>query len=160
MAHASNFLYSINSYLAYLINEKYYEGNHFVWCAPQFDTKNNPPSANPKDLFSRLIQDVKGEDGHSQLITRNKIGLLKGAENRRKQGLITPHKENEIIYIVNAALIPYFRPIIYIIDRNKVEGRIESITTTQRAGILSEEYKIDRPHTTEFDIIDSSTLYS
>jgi hypothetical protein len=32
-------LYSVNSWLAYIINERYYGGEHFVWCAPVFDVE-------------------------------------------------------------------------------------------------------------------------
>jgi len=153
MAHA-NFLYSINSYLAYEINEKYYKGNHFVWCAPLFDTENSPPSANPKDLFSRISQDVIKGDLHSPLIDQNKAGLRRGAENRKNQGLITLKDENEILSIIDNATIQVFRPVLYIIDRNKIKKRLENVTVGQRAGILSEEFKIDKLRTDEFDIID------
>ena len=48
--------------------------------------------------------------------------------------------------------------MIYIINKDKVEDRLEGVSTKQRAGTFSEEYNIERLHTTEFDIIDSKIL--
>ncbi len=49
-------LYSVNTYLAFMINERYYEGKHYVWCSEVFDARdrdrlglygNIPPTSNP-----------------------------------------------------------------------------------------------------------------
>ena len=60
------FLYSVNSLLAHYINEEYYNGEHYVWCAPLYDSDLNPPSSNPKDIYiGSAEKGVKSGSGDS-----------------------------------------------------------------------------------------------
>ena len=58
-------LYSTNTWLAYLIAELFYNGEHFVWCTPHFDSSSVPllnysvpPSASPIEIYRGLRKDV------------------------------------------------------------------------------------------------------
>ena len=152
--HKNNcFLYSVNSYLAYYINEKYYKGIHYVWCAPLFNNENNPPSSNPKKIYASLQEDVKGNDKHSAKIQQNKVGLLKGAESMFDTGKITKEEKEDILFIVHEADISDFTPLLYIIDKKLTADKIIKVPLKERANTHSDEFLIKNLHTDEFDVI-------
>ncbi|MCL1803509.1 MAG: hypothetical protein FWG30_07710 [Eubacteriaceae bacterium] len=155
MEHYSRFLYSVNTLLAYSINEHFYGGSHYVWCSPRFDAgENNPPSSNPKELVNALLKDVSSGDLHSIKIEQNRIGLLRGVNAKHDDGLISGSTKEELQYIIEKADISYFRPIIYIIDRNSVEESVVRVAATQTASLFSQEFLIEDLKTDQFDIIE------
>ena len=147
------FLYSVNSYLSYYINEKYYEGNHYVWCASSFNGNINPPSSNPKDIYAAYKEDIRRNDKHSAQIKQNKLGILKGADAMFESGKITQDEKDDIIFLTNEADITDFTPVIYIIDKNIIDKKIKKPSLTEKAGKFSDEYQIYDLHTDEFDVI-------
>ena len=149
------FLYSVNTYLAHYICERFYNGIHYVWCAPSFnsDVYNNPPSSNPKEIFFSLYKDVTRNDNHSDKIRQNRLGLMRGVEVMLTSGVITPEVRDEILLIIENADISYFIPLLFIIDKNQAQGKIETVPHKDRANILSEEYLIKNLHTDEFDVV-------
>lgn len=148
------FLYSINSILAYKINEVYYKGTHYVWCAPRFDCTDNPPSSNPKMIIQNWIKDVQLDDHHSSKIQQNRLGLLHGIEMRYSQGIIDKIQRDDLISIANNANISYFRPLIYVIPYQRVKKKILHVSYRDKASPFSTEYKIENLLSNEFDIID------
>lgn len=152
--NSCEFLYSINSFLAYKINEKYYKGKHYCWCAPKFNCTENPPSSNPKEIMKCLKQDVELQDRHSFKIGQNRLGLLSGIEIKYTQNIINAEQRLELIKIVNNADIIYFRPLIYVISFKKVKNKIIRVNCDEKAEWFSEEYKIEELMANEFDIID------
>lgn len=149
-----NLLYSINSFLAYQINEKYYKGTHYVWCAPKFVCSDNPPSSNPKEILKCFLNDVARHDNHSIKIEQNRLGLLNGVEIKYKSKVIDDRQRTNLIKIINNADIYYFRPLIYIIPYNKIKNKLVGVDSFDKAEYFSEEYKIENLFTNEFDIID------
>lgn len=149
-----NFLYSVNSLLAYKINEEFYGGNHYVWCAPEFNCTENPPSSNPKEIMKMIWADVNLHDRHSPKIMQNKLGLLNGVEINYKNNNISEEQREELIKIVNGVDIAYFRPLIYIISYQKVKNKIIKVSATEKAEWFSNEYKIECLKSKEFDMID------
>lgn len=149
-----NFLYSINTLLAYKINEEFYNGNHYVWCAPKFNCMDNPPSSNPREILKMIWKDVKFNDRHSSKIMQNEVGLLNGVEQKYKEDKITEIQRAELIYIIKNVDITYFKPLIYIIPYQNVENKIIEVSSADKAGWFSNEYKIENLKSNEFDIID------
>jgi len=147
------FLYSVNTYLAHYINETFYGGKHYVWCAPNFVAKNNPPSSNPKDIYITLKNDICRGDNHSAIILQNKLGLTRGAELMFANGKITESQRDEVLMIVNNAELEHFVPLLYVIEKNKTISRTMNINRTERANILSEETLIPDLQTDEFDVV-------
>lgn len=147
------FLYSVNSYLAYYINEKYYKGTHYVWCAPSFDDENNPPSSNPKDIYATYEEDIRKKDKHSMQIEKNKSGILKGAVKMFESWKITQDEKDDIILMINDADITDFTPVLYIIDQKLVNKKIKTPSLIEKAGKFSDEYQIYDLLTNEFDVI-------
>lgn len=148
--------YSVNTFLAYEINQRYYNGSHFVWCSPYFHAPpdTNPPSSNPRDLFINFRQDVQNGDQHSSLIRQNRVGLLKGCKLHRKKGTIDKNQEKEIIDIINGATLNYFRPLLYVIPAQKVRKIITPAPITKRASVLSFEFIIEQLPKTHFDLVE------
>ena len=149
----SLFLYSVNSYLSYYINEKYYKGVHYVWCSPSFNDENNPPSANPKDIYYTYKDDVRRNDTHSNQIERNKSGIKIGADAMLKAGIITQDERDDIILMVNEADITDFTPVLYIIDKNLINKKIQKPSLIKKANKYSDEYQIYDLQSNEFDVI-------
>jgi hypothetical protein len=78
-------LYSTNTWLSYIICEKYYGGLHYIWCTPSAQTNNQnhidrttPPTSTPIEIFKNLLEEVNRGDRHSAKIKENKVGLLRG----------------------------------------------------------------------------------
>ncbi|EHK8987298.1 hypothetical protein V4T56_004190 [Vibrio vulnificus] len=148
-------LYSVNTWLAYKISEIYYRDTHYVWCAPSFNTNgDNPPSSDPATIYSTLANDVKGMDKHSAKISQNRTGLLKSAEIKLKDGTITEAQHKEIIEITNNAELQDFRPLIYAIPHNLVEGDVKPASIKIKANYFSKEFIIESLKRDQFDIID------
>ena len=59
-------LYSANTWLSYIIAEKYYSGLHYIWCTPNAQTNNQnnidattPPTSTPIEIFKSLVAEVR-----------------------------------------------------------------------------------------------------
>jgi hypothetical protein len=149
------YLYSVNTWLAFKIAEHFYSNTHYVWCSPSYNAKGlNPPSSDPFEICNSLIKDIEGNDKHSSKISSNKIGIINGADNQLKNGIITNDQRLEIIDIVNIAEIDHFRPLIYVISYPDVSGLTKPASTKLTAGLFSKEYIIDKLPRDKFDIID------
>jgi len=113
-------LYSTNTWLAWAIGQRYYRELHYCWCAPYFDGRlaprhfQLPPSSSPAEIYSSLAGAVARGDRHSGIIERNKVGALRGALAKRKQGVITRRQQSEIGAIVADAVPNDFRPVLFV----------------------------------------------
>lgn len=147
-------LYSVNSWLSYKIAEHYFENKHYCWCSPYFDASNvNPSSSNPIEIYASLKRDVESKDSHSSKISQIKAGLIKGASEKLKAGVINTDQEKEIIDIVNAAEISDFRPLIYVIPTYKVLTITQPVSVSIKANTFSQEYIIEALDKEMFDVI-------
>jgi len=153
MGHYTKYLYSINTQLAYSINENYYNGSHYVWCTARYDEKQNPPSSNPREIVHSFSIDVDNRDSHSSKIEQNRMGLLKGVNAKFSAGIINEKTRDEIRYIITNADITYFKPIIYIINRNSVNKSLVRVPANETAEFFSQEFLIEDLKSKHFDII-------
>ncbi len=156
-------LYSVNTYLAYAINERYYGRVHYVWCSEVFDAHthsalgryaNTPPTSNPRDIYRNLYEEVKRGDRHSAKIQENRRRILRGAERKLEAGIITPEQFNEIEQIVVSVELSEFRPVLYLIPYHNVAGSVREATVAERAHPLSLEYIIEALDRQHFDPIE------
>lgn len=148
------YFYSINSFLAFKINETYYHDLHYVWVAPYFNTLENPISSNPCDIFHNVHNSVNSKDSHSDYIERNKTGILNGAEHKLKTGIITRKQRDEIAGIIKVAEKVDFKPLLYIIIASKVSKMLIEPAPSEKAYSFSKEYKILELPRKFFDIIE------
>ena len=152
--HCSAFLYSVNTLLAYNINQYYYHGLHYVWCAARFDDDVNPPSSNPIEIYHSLNNDVIRGDRHSTKIEQNRIGLLKGVDAKCRASIIDEQTKDDLHHIIHNAEIAYFKPLLYVIDRRAIaENQIIKAPVKKTASLFSQEYIIEELTTEQFDVI-------
>ncbi|MBI1927944.1 hypothetical protein HYR99_27345 [Candidatus Poribacteria bacterium] len=156
-------LYSVNTYLAYTINERYYGSKHYVWCSEVFDARANhrlgrysniPPTSNPHEIYLNLYEEVKRGDRHSAQIENNRKRILRGAEIKFQAGEISQHQRTEIEKIVNSVEISAFRPLLYIIPYHNVAAIVREATVEERAHPLSLEFIIESLDRHYFDPIE------
>jgi len=154
--------YSINTKLAFLINENYYQ-QHFVWCAPVFDSekldhlnilRQIPPSSNPFTIYKRFKQDVTCKDLHSNYVTQNKTGLKKGAIQMLNKGVIDLIDFSRITTLIDKATIDDFMPFIYLIPKGLIESKVKMVDVDFSANPLSVEFQIEDLKKDEFEIIE------
>jgi hypothetical protein len=94
-------------------------------------------------------------DRHSALIAQNKAGLLRGADAKRKAGIITPAEKRDIIDMVNLADLDLFQPLIFVIPCTPAIRKVAQVVPhTGRANPLYEEYVISELSREDFDVID------
>lgn len=157
--------YSANTFLAHFINERYYKGNHFVWCAPVFNPlklnaldplRNIPVSSSPFHIYHRLSEDIETLDCHSEKIRTTLIGLKKGASINKSKGVITDVEYDTIISIVDNANNKQLRPLLYVIPKALVEHKIVVVDVKNAANPLGVEYQIPDLKTGEFEILEIS----
>ncbi len=153
-------LYSTNSWLAYIIAEEYYNGEHYVWCTPHFDASSIPsinysvpPSSSPASIYKNLSADVSSGDLHSRNIEANKAGILKGAALKRTAGVVNSDQASDIASIAQAATTADFYPLIFVIPYGSVDDLITNVPVGQRAHPLAPEFIIDHLPRDRFDVI-------
>jgi hypothetical protein len=157
-------LYSANTWLSYMIAERYYLGEHYVWCTPYFDPSQVspranavPPTSSPAEIYRVLFEEVRRGDRHSSKIKENRIGILRGASIKKDQGVITDKQANDIGAIVERAETQDFRPLIYVMPYAVVCSQLSEVPVSDRAHPLSVEYIIDRLKHDQFDVIQLRT---
>ncbi len=161
-------LYSIQSYLAYYINTRYYNNIHYVWCAPFFDSNKESGltpklayTSNPIDIFKSYYRDITVRDRHYKRpeIERNTVALLKGATIMKDKGAISDETYEKIKKTISSCsqdekISEYFRPLIYVIPYETNKHLINEVDVDKSAGTLSPEYIIENLPTDKFNIID------
>lgn len=153
-------MYSVNTWLSYLIAQRYYRGNHHVWCTPCFDPRmlpaadvTVPPTSTPFEIYRSLYEEVRRRDSHSLKIKEIRNGILKGARKKQAAGIITRTQEREIKLIVKSASLGDFRPLLYVIPYALVSTIVTKVPVKKRAHPLSEEYLIENLPRNCFDVI-------
>jgi len=154
-------LYSVNTWLAYRINERYYAGLHYAWRAPVFDYESRyareialSATSNPVTIYRGLRDETATGDRHSAKVKDNKLGIIRGATLNRAEGLINASQEREIIYIVDKAETTDFRPLLYLIPFSSVASIVSEVPVDKRAHPLAQEYLIERLPRDRFDVIE------
>ena len=146
-------LYSTCTTLAYKIATRYYNDIHYVWCTEAFNAMLQPGTSNPCVLCMRYLDQIIRKDRHAQEIDNNKAGIRKGAEAKKKQGVITEKQYEEICVRVAVAENEDFYPVIYLINKKAVKNRLRVVEPKDAASDSSIEYIIEDLKRNEFEII-------
>jgi hypothetical protein len=108
-------LYSVNTLMAYRINEHFYGQIHYVWCSPFFNAgatsaldNQAPPSSTPCDICRAYLDDVQRQDRHSAAIRNNRSGIKSGLAAKRADGVISAEQHRELEKIVSKAPLESF----------------------------------------------------
>jgi hypothetical protein len=152
-------LYSTNTWLAFVLAERYFRRMHWVWCSPFFRPDPSypggmPPSAIPGEIYDRLWDDVSRGDRHSGWIAKNRTGLIKAAETKEADGVITARRKAEILSVVNNAALQDFKPLVYVIPFGRVRRIAREVPPNERAHALSVEYIIEKLPRRLFDVLE------
>jgi len=154
-------LYSTNTWLAYMIAQWYYGGEHYVWCTPFFDPRRYgdrdaavPPTSSPFEVYCSLAEEVKRRDRHSKKIEENRAGILRGANAKKQSGVIDQEQEKDIVSIVDQAELADFRPLMYVIPYSVAMDLMREPPLEDKAHPLSAEYVIDQLPRELFDVIE------
>lgn len=154
-------LYSATTWLAYVIAQRYYRGEHYVWCTPHFDPRHDgwdesavPPTSSPCEIYRSLAEEVRRGDRHSAKIKENRVGILRGANAKRQAGIISAEQEQTIASIVELAQPRDFRPLIYVIPYAGAADRLREPPPEDKAHPLSAEYIADALPRQYFDVIE------
>ena len=149
-------LYSTNSELAFQLAEKYYAGQHYVWCTPCFTSEGGcmvPPSSEPMKLATRLFEDIKGRDKHSLSIDRLRSGIKKGAIAKHAAGVISRSELSTIKELVDHADLAAFMPLLFVIPYALVSTLAKPVKGPLKANYSSVEYHIESLPRSHFDVI-------
>lgn len=153
-------LYSTNTWLAYAIAERYYDGVHFAWCSPVYDGTradahvNIPPSSSPADLYRLLRDEVQRGEQHSAVLEQKRKGLIRGAEERCAQGLIGDAELEAIRETVERSTLSEYRPVLYLIPYDRVRDMVIEPSVSERAHPFSIEFKVDPLPREFFDVLE------
>lgn len=153
-----SFMFSVGTNLAYKIAKRYYGNIHYVWCALNFNNKNQPPTSNPLTIAKRWMSIVVSGDRHAREIDDNKAGILTGAKIKYDAGIINSTQRTEIAQIVSLADYRAFCPVLFVIDTKKVADRSIEVSVKDRASDRSIEYKVTDLAEDEFHLIDIYSL--
>ena len=140
--------FSTNTLIAYLINEHYYSGRHFVYCTPYFSKHPDPSfptpsSSSPKVLYQRFSEESQSEDQAALTIEHNRIGLAKGVGERLKSNIISSDISEEILKVIEDTSRSDFKPKLYIIPADGVKDIIKKVEYTQKANKFFDEFYIE-----------------
>jgi hypothetical protein len=156
-------LYSVNTYLAFALNERHYDSKHYVWCSEVYDARSHhqlsryadiPPTSNPHEIYRNLYEEVRRGDRHSAKIEENRKNILRGADSKLQAGQIRQTQYEEIKAIVKSVEISTFRPILYVIPYSNVVADVREATVEERAHPLSLELIIESLDRQHFDPIE------
>jgi len=156
-------LYSTNTYLKFLVQERYGGGRHYVWCSTSFDGRKLsaysksgvvPPSSNPAEIYRDLKEGIARNDRHSPKIASQRALFLSLASQWSDAGDLAVTDAADLAYLVSNAPLSEFRPLLYIIPYEPVKHRIETVPAHQRANPSAEEFRIVDLLSTEFDIVE------
>jgi len=114
-----------------------------------------PPSAIPGEIYDRLHDDVSRGDKHSGWIAKNKTGLIKGAEIKEGEGVISAKEKAEIVSVVTNAEVRDFKPLLYVMPYQKVKRWLREVPAAERAHPMSVEYIIEKLPRTAFDVLEA-----
>jgi|ERR1700730_2466889 len=157
------FLYSAGPLVKFNICRDYLGGAHYVWCSDCFDSRHHylhpgpidtPASSNPAEIFERLraATDSRRPDWHDPSIASWKLKIKALAADWKLQGRIDAAAEQDIVFLLDRAEIVQWRPLIYIIHRDKVATKLRRVDLRDRAS-LEMEYIIEDLRSGEFDVI-------
>lgn len=153
-------LYSTNTWLAYAIAERYYDGVHFAWCSPVYDGRkadahvNIPPSSSPGDIYRLLSDEVERGEQHSSILENKSQGLLRGAHARRNEGIIGDADFANVERTIKTSSLNDLRPVLYVIPYDRVRGTVVEASVEERAHPFSVEYKVNPLSRDCFDMLE------
>lgn len=115
---------------------------------------NIPPTSSPAELYRLLVEEVARGERHSAVMKNNGDGVLRGANARRTEGIISPAEWDEIDRTIQLAHPADFRPVLYVIPFDRVRGTVVEVPVSERAHPFSMEYRVETLPRASFDMLE------
>lgn len=151
-------LFSVGTSLAYSVDNEYYNGVHYVWCATKINSFTQPLTSNPISIAKRWLRIVADGDIHVPDVDANTSGILNGAKLKLSNKHITKQDNKAIRSKVAVATYKDFLPVLYVIDTKKVKSRCIEVPPNRVASATSIEYIIEDLQDGEYDLLDIGEL--
>jgi hypothetical protein len=100
------------------------------------------------------MREVDREDRHSSKVIDCRSGIIRGAQAKKKEGIIDADTESDILRAVELCGTREFRPLLFVIPFAKVKKLIEKVPVPARAHPLSSECLIPLLPGRCFDVIE------
>lgn len=94
------------------------------------------------------------KDTHSRLVEQHRRATLKHAVRWYNAGEIDEGIRDEIVYQAKHCEMSWWRPLVYVIPRAPVEGRLKRVAAENRAGLGNEWQLQETLRGNEFDVIE------
>lgn len=139
-----------------------YRGRFFAWCSPFFDGSklggytlgaDQVPTSDPFSIYRDLANAVNKNDEHNAKIAEQKKNLPALALRWLNAGEIDQPVCDEIVAMVSLATFREWRPLIFVIPYQRVNGRAKLVDRSRRASV-EHEYIVEDLGIDEFDIIE------
>jgi hypothetical protein len=145
--------------VAFNVNNKYYNGQHYLWCTPYFGSNYKsphfsvPPSSSPLEIYNTINNEIDGGDFHGTKIELNRMGIRRGADIMHALGKISEEDQREIHVIADKVPMHQFRPLLCVIPRVDAIPFYKKVDIKDRANPLSYEYIVSDLPQSAFDVI-------
>jgi hypothetical protein len=100
------------------------------------------------------MEEVRRGERHSELMKRNRAGILSGANAKLKAGVITKTRRDEIKKIVETSHPREFRPVLLVMPFDRVRSMVVEASVQQRAHPMSVEYRVEQLPRDHFDMLE------
>lgn len=144
--------YSTQCELAHNIAKKYYK-QFYVFCTEEYAPLGNPVSSRPDKNFTLFKDIVDSRDKFNVRVKTLKQKLTSVALAKKNNGQITQAQYNAILWEVRHAQTDEFAPLVYLILRDKVQGRVQNVPPQSGGLSYSIEYIIEDLRDDEFEMI-------
>lgn len=144
--HGSKFGYSVQTWIAKVVNEYLHPGSYFCWFAMSFNAMRNGDSANPIWIYLILDRAVAQGDGNNAKLKDVRANLLHVVDRE----LRLAGRSSEIataLYTISHAPLNVFTPQLWCIDMSTIAGRYTN------GYQYPDEYCITNLNENEFKII-------
>ena len=144
------YLYSTMTELAYKVAKEFYNGTQYAWCATEFNAVTQPATSDPAELCNASLKQISRQDRHATQIDRNKVGILRGAEKKLRDGVVNEEQYKYIQQLIEVSEYKDYMPIIIVVISSKVKIKCKEVPIENRASDSSIEYIIDDLQEGEF----------
>lgn len=110
--------YSCQTWIAFYMNQVYFEGVHWVWFSSELDPLKNGDSSNPLWLYLTRDRAVKSGDANHAEISRLRNNLAFGVD--QKIGQNDPALAAQLKASIAVADLSKFRPQIWRLDLSQI----------------------------------------
>ncbi len=146
--------YSTQCLLAHRIAEKYFGKHYYAFCAEEFNpSKTNPISSNPAKIYQLYKDIVETNDINNDRAVNLKLKLAAVALDKFLNHHLTQSEYDELTLEIDQARALDFAPILYLILREKVAQKLETVSNAVKGNPNSIEYLIRELVEDDFEMI-------